>query len=738
MTSRATIAERLLDLVDTVEHAVVVLARDWTYAYANPAARDLLGLDDSSLGRDVRHLHPAWVGSGFGPVFAGVLAGGPAQVVEEHDASLDTYLQASVHPLASGILVVLRDITRERRSQAVLLRDHALYQQVLDHAHSPMTLRDLDSRFLLVNASAAELAGRPAEEIVGTTVQELLGDDLGGSVRAVDLEVQRTGQVHEHVALVSPQRVLGRQLLAQVYPVHADDGRVVGTGTVITDVTQLNKKDADLATAHKRYHDVFTSTGLGILIVRDGDIIEANTSACRMVGRSRAQLMSMKATDLTRKSSVELAALGGELFDEGGLGVEVEDELVRSDGGLLPVLVTLNVLADPTDGAQLVSVLLRDRSQVKELQDRLVRSERMEAAGQLAAGVAHDFNNILAAISGYTELLAEEVAGVPAAGRHLAGIHRSIGRAGEMVSQLLAFTRGLHLSAERIDLRDLVLDLEDMLRQLLPPEVVLAVEAQHASAFVDATQVRQVLLNLVVNAKDALGPAGAVSVVTGVHQVAVGDPHLPAGSYAELTVTDDGPGMEQTVAHRCFEPFFSTRVTRGGTGLGLATAHGIALQSGGDLRVHTRPGEGAAFQLLLPSRGVVGIPAEECPARPEPASGWRPTAQILVADDDEECRQTVASALRACGHDVVEAVDGRAALRLSAAPDLLVTDVEMDGVGGPALAAALRRRDERLAVLFMSGHAAPPGIGGAPMLRKPFSVSALLDAVKLLLEGDRG
>jgi CheY-like chemotaxis protein len=346
----------------------------------------------------------------------------------------------------------------------------------------------------------------------------------------------------------------------------------------------------------------------------------------------------------------------------------------------------------------------------------------MEATGRLAAGVAHDANNILAALAGYAEMLREEVSDSPAAQRHLAGIDRSIDRADEMVAHLLAFTRGQHLQASEVDLAAVVQDLEDILRRLLPSGVDLTLDTRAAPALTDPAQVRQVVLNLVVNAREGVQGSGLVQVMTGVVELA-DDEYLDDGSYACLSVFDNGRGMEETVAERCFEPFFSTRVARGGTGLGLSTAHGIARQSGGDLRVRTAPGEGAEFQLLLPLPVAAGATS---PMPPSP-SGHAAGRVILLAEDDPDVRAVVAAMLRSHGHRVVEAVDGRAALAARVRPDLLVTDLEMPNLGGRELAAALRQRRPDLPVLFISGGTAPPEL--RPLLTKPFSPEELLAAL---------
>ena len=314
------------------------------------------------------------------------------------------------------------------------------------------------------------------------------------------------------------------------------------------------------------------------------------------------------------------------MHDADARAYEREEQLVHRDGSLVPILGTVTVLRDSRGGQPLVAVIVRDLTPMRALQARLVTAERMEAIGRLAGGIAHDINNVLAAVSGYAQLLTTEVEGSPRGERLLGGLFRTVERVGDLVSQLLAFARQQELQPVEQDLCDLVFDLEDMLRRLLPDDVRLVVTRQAVTqVLADASQLQQVLLNLVVNARNALPDGGTITVAVDVTQLPGDDGGpLPAGRYARLTVTDDGVGMSPEVASQCFEPFFTTRSKAGGHGLGLSTAYGIARQSGGDLRVETAPGRGSRFTLLLPAEdrapleGDDPYPTEPAPARVAP------------------------------------------------------------------------------------------------------------------------
>lgn len=705
-----------------------MLDREWRYLYLNEAACRMLALDESAVGTDSRLLHPEAPLSAFGAAYTRVMSGGEPEIVEEHYAPLDSYVRAHVMPLQEAIAIVLWDVTEQRRLENRLKEGRDVYQPILDHVTVGIALRDLAGTFLMINRTGAEMIGRPVEEIVGRTAHDLFAQQDAEGLEQVHREVARTQAVRSMSGPATLEKERRSKVLLQVFPVRNATDELIGTGSVLTDVTQLADLEAELVASQRRYRDVFGSTSLGILLFRmDGHILEANTSVCRMLGYSRHELLTMRGRDLLSTGPEELDLRRAEFLRAGMAGYETEVELVRSDGRMLPVLASVNMLEDPDGDAKLVSVILRDQSALQELQRKLVRAERMEAAGRLAAGVAHDSNNILTALGGYAELLQKEVAGSPSAERHLAGIRRSIERAAEMVSQLLAFTRGQNLQPADIDLRDVVQDLEELLHRLPPPGVDLTVETQPAPALADASQLRQVVLNLVVNAREAVAAGGRVRVSTCVRAVE-DDEVLPLGRYAVLTVADDGPGMEDAVARRCFEPFYSTKLAEGGSGLGLSTAHGIARQSGGDLRVTTSPGQGATFELLLPVRTAATADAPPVTDAATTSLGPRPLV-VLVAHDDTAVRELVVQALRDQGHRVVEAADGAVALTAGVIPDLLVTDVEMPHMDGPALADAMRTAHPTMAVLFVSGNGdLPDGVSGV-LLHKPFTPAALVDAV---------
>jgi signal transduction histidine kinase len=387
-------------------------------------------------------------------------------------------------------------------------------------------------------------------------------------------------------------------------------------------------------------------------------------------------------------------------------------------------------------GNELVLVL-REVTEHREQQSRSAQQERLALIGQLAAGIAHDFNNVLQVISNCAEIMRDTVQ--DADGREcLADIERAASRASDVTRQLLAFGRRDVFRPRVIALERAIGSFEKLLRRSLREDVALELRLGGASRVkIDPGKLEQVLLNLAVNARDAMPSGGRFAVETS--RVELGDGEATArgvspGRYASLAVSDTGTGMPPEVATRVFEPFFTTKEPGKGTGLGLATVYGIVRQAGGAIDVRSEPGSGTTFSILLPETD------EPLDADGRPAPVARPgTETVLVAEDEDVVRQLTARILRTAGYVVLEAACGDAALaeatRHGARVHLLLTDLVMPGMSGKELAHAMRLRSPGTRLLFMSGyfeHSVNPG--GSELLEKPFTREKLLDAVRSALD----
>ncbi len=402
---------------------------------------------------------------------------------------------------------------------------------------------------------------------------------------------------------------------------------------------------------------------------------------------------------------------------------------------------------------RLVPALLRavreaeERTERKRLESQLLQSQKLEAVGQLAAGVAHDFNNLLNVITGYSELLLRSLPAQGTDRERTEQIRRAADRGAGLTRQLLAFSRRQVLEPRVLDLNAALADVQSMLARLIGEDIKIVTSFDPAlgRVFADPGQMEQVLVNLVVNARDAMPSGGALVLETSNADLDDSyvrtHPGSRAGTYVRLAVSDTGHGMDAATASRIFEPFFTTKPRGKGTGLGLATVHGIVQQSGGHLDVYTEPGHGTTFKIYLPRVDASDERPSDEGTRAEARGG---TETIVLVEDEEGLRALIREVLEDAGYHVVEAADpeqGLAAVRAHPKGiDLLMTDVILPQMRGNELADRVRKISPSARVLFMSGYT-DEAIGqhavltpGAHFLQKPFALSALLAKVRAVLE----
>jgi nitrogen-specific signal transduction histidine kinase/ActR/RegA family two-component response regulator len=394
-------------------------------------------------------------------------------------------------------------------------------------------------------------------------------------------------------------------------------------------------------------------------------------------------------------------------------------------------------------------VLAYDATERTRLEARLSQAHKMEAVGRLAGGVAHDFNNLLGVIRGYADLLLEEVA--PERPEHSAveQIRRASERGAELTNQLLAFSRQQAMQPRILDLGEVVAEVATMLRRLIGADILLVttMAGELGRIRADRGQLEQVLVNLAVNARDAMPGGGCLTIETSNVELGEDDvlehPNVKPGPFVMLAVSDTGTGMDAATLRRLFEPFFTTKEVGHGTGLGLATVLGIVEQSGGSLKVTSRPGAGACFKAYFPQ--VEGAEPELAVALPEPPAGG--AESILLVEDSDALRSMIGRILSRAGYAVNECAGAEGALvyvaaSLATPPQLLISDVVMPKMNGLALVRKVREILPGVRVLFMSGYS-DREIGieeeitrGTPYIQKPFAREELLRAVREVLDHD--
>ena len=390
---------------------------------------------------------------------------------------------------------------------------------------------------------------------------------------------------------------------------------------------------------------------------------------------------------------------------------------------------------------------IAERGRATKLEAALLHMQRLESVGRLAGGVAHDFNNLLTVIGASTSMAERALATGASPAADLQEVHLAVGRASELTKQLLAFARKQVLVKRTVELNELVSSVERMLRRVIGERTALVSKLTTEPLRVqgDAGQLEQVIVNLVINARDAISDQGRIELITGRQSLQAGEERevdgLAAGDYVFLEVRDDGTGMTDEVQQRLFEPFFTTKSPGRGTGLGLSTCFGIVRQHDGAIRVDSREGHGTTLRVLLP---MATSSAETVTSTSGVQPVVRTVQRVLVVEDEPQVRSIAARSLTSAGFEVLQAANGALGLALLKEQrqpfDVIVTDVVMPELSGPELVRAALKLDQRLGIVFMSGFpeamhdAHASDFGDAAFLAKPFAPSALVEAVKGCLE----
>jgi two-component system cell cycle sensor histidine kinase/response regulator CckA len=421
-----------------------------------------------------------------------------------------------------------------------------------------------------------------------------------------------------------------------------------------------------------------------------------------------------------------------------------EYRIVHADGSVRWVHDTAWAVRDGGGRTVRFDGIVRDVTEQRSLEAQFRQSQKMEAVGLLAGGIAHDFNNLLTAVGGYAEILLAGLNGGDARRRHAEAIQRATERAATLTRQLLAFSRRQVLQPAAFDVNGLLEDLQPLLERLVGAdvEVVIKTAPERVTVLADPGQIEQVVMNLVVNARDAMPSGGLLTLRAEAVTIARGrdGDGLPVGTYACVSVSDTGGGMDDAVRARIFEPFFTTKGMGKGSGLGLSTAYGIVRQSGGDIEVDSAPGAGTTFRVLLPFHE--GVPFSAAGAATSASFAGRGT--ILLVEDEDAIRELAGEVLAAAGFEVLTARDGREALDVAqgatGAIRLVVTDVVMPHMGGIELVAALASVLPDAAIVYMSGYSETVVRGearfaeGTGFLQKPFTPQDLVSKARESLD----
>ncbi len=602
-----------------------------------------------------------------------------------------------------------------------------------------------DDRYVGYRAGRSTNLFVPPEQFLGRTIADVLPPEVAPGVVGAVRECRRSGtqQLHDYSLPIE-----GRLRHYEARFVPLSEGHAAA---LVTDVTERRKAEQGHRETADRLRAIFENDPECLKIVdSDGSLLDMNPAGLRMLeADSLATAQSRPLLEFVAPDHREaFLALARRVF-AGGSG-SLRFELV----GLAGTRRWLETHAVPLRFEHSPAIrmlgITRDVTEERRLEQQYLQAQKLESVGRLAGGIAHDFNNVLTAILGYTELLERQLQDSPRCLEEVREIRRAGQRAGNLTRQLLAFARKQMFSPRSVDLNRLVSDVERMLERLLGEDIRLETRlAESLSPVrVDPSQIEQVLLNLAVNARDAMPAGGTLTVAT--FEVPAdstfpdADPAVPPGDYVGLRVSDTGSGISAEDLPHIFEPFYTTKPTGVGTGLGLAMVYGVVRQSQGYVSVQSRPGKGSSFTLLFPR--VDDAPAAEPPAEIDRAPG-RGSGTIVLVEDDAMVRALAERTLGEAGYRVLACGDPERAPGLFAdvegRVDLLVTDLVMPGMSGTLLASRIAERYPDVPVLCISGYAEEASLRatdelGLDFLAKPFTPSALLERVRAAMERARG
>lgn len=496
-----------------------------------------------------------------------------------------------------------------------------------------------------------------------------------------------------------------------------------------------------------RFRTIFDAAAVGIAVVDlDGRVLESNPALNAMLGYADDELIGVSFADFTYAADVDAdLALFQELLAGTRDQYTLEKRYLRKNGSVIWAKLHASLDRAPCGTPRFGIGMVEDISERKALEEQFLQAQKMEAVGRLAGGVAHDFNNVLTVIRGYTEFIIGQSHAADARRSDAEEIRQAAEQASLLTQQLLAFSRKQARHPQLIDVNRAVRDTERLLVRLIGEDVtlLLRVSRDENAIFADAAQLQQILMNLAINARDAM-PRGGTLIIETTEEIVTAAPGArtsgPSSKFMRISVTDSGEGIAPEHQPHVFEPFFTTKEPGKGTGLGLSTVHGIVKQSGGFIRLRSEVGRGTTVDVYLPCAGT-SVPQEIEYDRKRDLRG---SETILLAEDDAGVRRMAERALKAQGYQILSAASGRDALQLATTHreriHAVVTDVVMPGMSGPTLVARLEVSRPDIRVLYISGYAddmmQQHGVfdDGMRYLRKPFTPDELAKTVREVLD----
>lgn len=745
------VAETVTDIIVTIDDHGRIL-------FINSAVEKILGYPAKELfGREITILMPDYLRELHGSTVGRYIATGDKQtswtavaMTGLHRTGREVLLELSIGEHVEGekhiFTGIIRDVSGRRRIEDELRQSNEKYARMIQSSPDAITLRTLpERRYLEVNEGFCRMTGYAAEEVIGKTSSELNvwadPEQRGATLQ----KVLREGEVHEEEFRFRTKsgEIRFGQLAAVTVAVDNQQCML----SISRDITERKRAEEELRRSEANFRSLVHDSPFGILkVTLEGRILQANPALVKMLGyASEEEVCKLNMEQdvyhdpKQRQRLVEEHSQKNEFHN-------VEVQWKRKDSNVITALLNGRRVPGPDDVQTYFEEFAEDITQRRILERQLFQSQKMEAIGRLAGGIAHDFNNLLGVVLGHTEILEEASGRDRRLQRSVEAIQSATQRASALTTQLLAFSRKQMVEPRILDLNGAVREIEKLLRRVIGEDIELMIRLQSGGTIqIDPGQLDQILMNLVVNARDAMPNGGKLIVETST--VTLDDSYVgqhlgaAAGPFVLLSISDTGSGMDQETLSHIFEPFFTTKEKGKGTGLGLSTVYGIVKQCGGYIMAYSEPGHGTTFKVYFPH--VSGIPdSRRASDRRAEVPGGKET--VLLVEDETALRELTRGLLETAGYTVLEAANVEDALRLAENAhrkiDLLLTDVVMPGMDGHELSRRLTASCPSLKVLYMSGYTddviVHKGVlnRGTTLLQKPFGRAGLLGKVRQVLD----
>ena len=729
-------------LVDALPDAVLVHSKD-RIVFVNPRCVRLLGAEqpDQLIGRDIyeiihpdfheairRRVHDCYERGTANPPGENILVSLDGSLIPTEATAILISWRGS-----PAIEVVMRDISKRKRTEKRLRE----YERVVEGLEDMIVVIDREFRVIIANRAYLNYRSMEREEVVGHLVREVMGKEIFEKVVKAKLQECFNGNVVKYELRIPYPKLGPRDLFVSYFPIESDD-LVTGAACVLRDVTERKQMEQVDHEWHKRL-ELAERAGLRIGLW-DWDMA-ANTviwsdETYRQFGFTRDTFSGRVEDAVKRIHPEDLPKVMEAIQDAraGSAEYSAQYRLVRQDGSLC--WIDAHGVIPGSGSTHMIGIGI-DITARQKLEQQFRQAQKMEAVGRLAGGIAHDFNNLLMVMRTYTEMLQDRLPEHDILRKNTEEVIKAVDRAAGLTGQMLAFSRKQILSPVILDLNALIAETVKMLKRVIGEDIEIRVDAEESlwTIKADPDQIVQVLMNLCVNARDAMPQGGILTISTGNDTVEEGiigpRSFVSSGEYVKLSVTDTGIGMSHDIQEEIFEPFFSTKECGKGTGLGLSTVYGIVKQSGGYVWVDSEPGEGACFTVYLPrAKGTISRNASAKAGR-----SARGTETLLVVEDESALRESICRFLRSLGYTVLEAGSGQQALdvanQIDGHVDLLVTDIVMPKMNGRELSQTIGKLCPGLKTIYMSGYTDDEvlrhGIHerGVTFLQKPFSMGTL-------------